>query len=174
MKKIILLALTLLSMTASATEISSKENPPFGLHWGDKPEEVSLIKAKKCKGTNDELVCFLGEKKQFNEWNENTALVFRNGKLVSVVVSTSDEEIDTQSICDKTKKEISYIDSLGVDISQFSGYEKICDIKNKNRLMNYSKTVKTTYGTVKLKLYRASGLGVIGTTTYKFSDGTDE
>ena len=174
MKKLILSALTLLSITASATGISSKESPPFGLHWGAKPEEISLIKAAKCKGTNEELVCYFGGKKQFNEWNEDTALVFRNEKLVSVIASLSDEEIDTQSICDKTKKEINYIDSLGIDISQFGGYEEICDIQNKNRLMNYNKTVKTDYGTVKLKLYRASGLGVIGTTTYKFLDGETE
>lgn len=53
MKKLMLLALMVLSIAASVVETLSKESTPFEFYWENKPEEISLIKAEKYKGTTE-------------------------------------------------------------------------------------------------------------------------
>ncbi|HDU8708530.1 hypothetical protein ISO36_17095 [Morganella morganii subsp. morganii] len=53
MKKLMLLALMVLSIATSVVETLSKESTPFEFYWENKPEEISLIKAEKYKGTTE-------------------------------------------------------------------------------------------------------------------------
>lgn len=161
--------LTLACFNGYAAESNTEAKAPFGLAWGQKIESTSIATPSKCSTIQGAIVCTLNSAVPFNEWSEDNALIFRDGKLTSVITSFSDSEMESSEpkICGAVERELGYLAGLGVDTSELKKYKPLCEAKNRGKVMSSTEVLNVSYGTIKFKLMRMKGLGVIGTVTYK-------
>ena len=155
-----------------ATEAGTTAKAPFGLEWGQKIENTNIATPSKCTSIKETIACTLKNDAPFNKWSEDNALIFRDGTLTSVITSFSDSEMESSEpkICGIVKQELDYLAGLGVDTSKLKKYKPLCEEKNRGKVMSSTEVLDVSYGTIKFKLMRMKGLGVIGTVTYKINE----